>query len=159
MPETIKGLWRQRLRWSVGGTQAVIAATWKVFFGGRWRLSAIWLNYVASILWAYCIVVGLALWLVNATIIPLNAHLPFVSPIPGFWGAIISVTYLLQAVVSVSLDARFERGVHRSLFWIVWYPLAFWLIQAFTATAALPKAILRPRGKGGTWTSPDRGIK
>ena len=27
MPETLKGLWRQRLRWSIGGTQAVLAAT------------------------------------------------------------------------------------------------------------------------------------
>src|SRR5436190_7734171 len=44
MPATIKGLWRQRLRWSIGGTQAVFGATWMVFFGGRWRLLAIWLN-------------------------------------------------------------------------------------------------------------------
>jgi biofilm PGA synthesis N-glycosyltransferase PgaC len=159
MPETIKGLWRQRLRWSIGGTQAVIAAARQVFFGGQWRMLAIWLNYATGILWAYCVLAGMMLWLVNATVIPLNAHLPFVSPIPGFWGAIISVTYLFQAVVSVALDNRFERGVHRSLFWIVWYPLAFWLIQAFTASAGLPKAIFRPRDRRGTWTSPDRGIK
>ena len=41
MPATIKGLWRQRLRWSIGGTQAVLGATRTVFFGGRWRLLAI----------------------------------------------------------------------------------------------------------------------
>ena len=159
MPETIKGLWRQRLRWSIGGTQAVIAATRQVFLGGRWRLLPIWLNYVAAILWSYCILVGLALWLVNATIFPLNARLPFVHPIPGFLGATISVTYFLQAIVSVCLDSRFERGVHRSLFWIIWYPLLFWFLQLFTASVALPKAIFRPRGKRGTWISPDRGIK
>ena len=86
MPETLKGLWRQRLRWSIGGTQAVLAATWQVFFGGRWRLLAIWLNYVVSILWAYCILGGMALWLVHVAIIPLHPELPIANPIPGFVG-------------------------------------------------------------------------
>ena len=135
----MKGLWRQRLRWSIGGTQAVLASTWQVFFGGSWRLVAIWLNYVVSILWAYAVVIGMVLWLVNVTIVPLHPALPFASPIPGFVGAVLAVTYLLQAVVSLALDARFERGVHRAIFWVVWYPLVFWMLQALTAAVAFPK--------------------
>ena len=69
------------------------------------------------------------------------------------------MTYLFQAVVSVALDARFERGVHRAIFWVVWYPLVFWVLQALTAAVALPKALLRRRGQAGTWISPDRGIR
>jgi biofilm PGA synthesis N-glycosyltransferase PgaC len=38
MPETLRGLWRQRLRWSVGGTQAVLASTRALFSGKRWRM-------------------------------------------------------------------------------------------------------------------------
>lgn len=64
-----------------------------------------------------------------------------------------------KAVVSVALDSRFERGVHRAVFWVVWYPLIFWILQALTAAVALPKALLRPRGLAGTWVSPDRGIR
>ena len=60
MPASLKASWRQRLRWSIGGTQAVLGATWMVIFGGRWRLLAIWLNYAVSILWAYCILGGMA---------------------------------------------------------------------------------------------------
>jgi biofilm PGA synthesis N-glycosyltransferase PgaC len=159
MPATIKGLWRQRLRWSIGGTQAVLGATWMVFFGGRWRLLAIWLNYIVSILWAYCILGGMALWLLHVAIIPLNPERAITSPIPGFVGALLSVTYLFQAAVSVALDSRFERGVHRAIFWVVWYPLVFWILQALTAAVALPKALLRRRGEAGTWISPDRGIR
>jgi len=35
MPETLRGLWRQRLRWSVGGTQAVLDSTRALFSGKR----------------------------------------------------------------------------------------------------------------------------
>lgn len=159
MPETLKGLWRQRLRWSIGGTQAVIAATRQVFLGGRWQHIALWLNYAASIVWSYCIIIGMALWLVHAVIIPLHPEVPIANPIPGFWGALISITYLTQAVVAVALDGRFERGVHRAIFWVVWYPLVYWMLQAATAAAALPKALMRPAGKSGTWASPDRGLR
>ena len=67
------------------------------------------------------------------------------------------MTYFCQATVSVLLDGRFERGMYRSLFWVVWFPLIFWLLQAYTAVVGLPKAIFR-RGAQGTWISPDRGI-
>ena len=94
-----------------------------------------------------------------SAIIPLHPDLPMASPIPGLVGALLTVTYLCQAAVSVALDSRFERGVNRALFWVVWYPLIFWILQALTAAAALPKALLRPRGLAGTWVSPDRGIQ
>ena len=97
MPETVKGLWRQRLRWSIGGTQAVLAATWQVFFGGSWRLIALWLNYVVSILWAYCI---LSAWRSGSCMsrsFRCTPEFPIANPIPGFVGALLAVTYLLQA--------------------------------------------------------------
>jgi poly-beta-1,6-N-acetyl-D-glucosamine synthase len=49
----LRGLWRQRLRWSVGGTKAVLDSTRALFSGKRWRLLPIWINYLVSILWAY----------------------------------------------------------------------------------------------------------
>jgi hypothetical protein len=46
------------------------------------------------------------------------------------------------------------------IFWQAWYPLFFWMLQAFTAAAGVPRAIkrmyLRPPG---TWVSPDRGVR
>ena len=72
----------------------------------------------------------------------------------------LTATYLLQATVSLTLDRRFERGTFRVIFWQAWYPLFFWMLQAFTAVAGVPRAIrrmyLRP---SGTWVSPDRGVR
>jgi biofilm PGA synthesis N-glycosyltransferase PgaC len=85
---------------------------------------------------------------------------PFgISPLPSWWGSALALTYLVQAVVSVSIDTRFEKGIAGSIFWIIWYPLVFWVLQAATAIAGLPRALVRSRHARGTWVSPDRGIR
>jgi biofilm PGA synthesis N-glycosyltransferase PgaC len=46
------------------------------------------------------------------------------------------------------------------IFWQPWYPLFFWLLQALTAIAGVPRAILRlMQTSTGTWVSPDRGVR
>jgi biofilm PGA synthesis N-glycosyltransferase PgaC len=160
MPETLKGLWRQRLRWAIGGTQAVIASSYFVFFGGGSRMMIIWINYVVSIAWAFAVIIGAA---VTIIIVPLQVlgwtNFPIYSPFAQWPGVFIAITYFLQAIVALSLDARFERGMLKSIFWIVWYPLVFWVLQALTAFVALFKALARGKKQAGTWISPDRGIR
>jgi hypothetical protein len=46
----------------------------------------------------------------------------------------------------------------QSMFWVIWYPLAFWLISATTTVVGLPLA-LKPRRERTTWVSPDRGLR
>ena len=60
MPETLGGLWRQRLRWSEGGTQTVLRLTPQMFHRRLWRLWIVWFNYMLSVLWAYAMLAGLA---------------------------------------------------------------------------------------------------
>jgi biofilm PGA synthesis N-glycosyltransferase PgaC len=158
MPETLRGLWRQRLRWSEGGTQTVLLSTGPMFRTGAWRLFPVWFNYMVSIAWSYAMILGFALWLASS--LAPAAGQPFgVAPLPSWWGSVLALTYLVQAVVSVSVDERFEKGVAGSIFWIIWYPLAFWILQAASAAVGFPRAILRPRHARGTWISPDRGIR
>lgn len=71
----------------------------------------------------------------------------------------LALTYLLQSAVSVAVDSRFEKGLGKSLFWVIWYPLAFWLLQTFTAVLGAPRAMLRSKTQRGTWISPDRGVR
>jgi len=164
MPETLRGLWRQRLRWAEGGTSTMI----KVFPAlwtppSRWRLIPVWMNYVVAIAWSYTIVAALVARAVHEVAGALGHALPWAwsgfSPIPQVWGAVLGLTYLLQAVLSMAIDERFERGLLRTLFWIVWYPLVFWTLQAATAIVGLPRALLRGRPERATWTSPDRGLR
>ena len=65
----------------------------------------------------------------------------------------------MQALVSHLLERRFEPDMLRSLFWMIWYPLAFWMVNTVTTVVALPRALMRPRNSRTTWVSPDRGFR
>ena len=55
------------------------------------------------------------------------------------------------------VERRYEPNMLRGLFWIIWYPFAFWLLSTLTTVAALPRVLVRPRRS--TWESPDRGLR
>jgi poly-beta-1,6-N-acetyl-D-glucosamine synthase len=156
MPETLRGLWRQRLRWAEGGAQTILGLTGEMFTRRSWGLLATWLNYVVSIVWAYAML-GALLWWIGTLALGLPSA--GVSPLPGNGGLLLALVYLIQAATSVALDRRFEEGLGTSLFWIVWYPLAFWAIQTATAIVGFPRALRRPMHARGTWVSPDRGFR
>lgn len=80
------------------------------------------------------------------------------SMIPGWPGAVLGMTCLLQFAVSLKIDGRYEQGLGRGYYWMVWYPLVFWTINLFTSIVGLPKALLKRRGTRAIWVSPDRGV-
>jgi biofilm PGA synthesis N-glycosyltransferase PgaC len=156
MPETLRGLWRQRLRWAEGGAQTVVGLTRAMLARHAWHLLPTWLNYVVSMAWAYAMLVLLLFWLFAIAVgLPTRG----VSVLPGNAGLLLSLVYFLQAATSAWLDRRFEKRLGGSLFWMVWYPIAFWIMQAATAVAGLPRALRRPGEARGTWVSPDRGFR
>ena len=159
MPETLRGLWRQRLRWAEGGMQSVLAATGPMLRRRVWRLLPIWTNFMVSVAWSYAMLIGLTAWAVSSLFPDLTGGPLGFGPGPRWWGIVLALTYILQCVVSVALDYRFERGLLRSLFWVIWYPLGFWLLHAVTAAAGAPRAMLRRKSTRGTWVSPDRGVR
>ena len=112
MPETLRGLWTQRLRWSEGGTQTTLMATRRMLHWRYWRCWLVWLNYVLGVLWSYVILLAIGFWLLSW--IAWTAHLvhnigyPGLSLLPAWWGAILTVTYLIQTLVSLMLDRRYE---------------------------------------------------
>ena len=159
MPETIKGLWRQRLRWAEGGMQSVLAATPVMIRRRSWRLLPVWGNFMVSVVWAYAMVLGLSLWVVSNLFPEFTGGGLGFSAWPQWWGTVLALTYLLQSLVSVAVDSRFEKGLARSMFWIIWYPLVFWLLQTGTAALGSPRALARKKSSRGTWISPDRGVR
>ncbi|HHP7914397.1 TPA: poly-beta-1,6 N-acetyl-D-glucosamine synthase, partial [Acinetobacter baumannii] len=44
-------------------------------------------------------------------------------------------------------------------FWMIWYPLVFWLITISATIVAFPKVLRRGDEKRARWVSPDRGIR
>jgi len=157
-PETLLGLWRQRLRWSEGGSGVALRAFTTLFRRPGYRMWPIWLNWLISVLWAYAILVMLLAWAVGGLQIGHFLKLEGFGFFPGQAGMLLAVHYLMQALVATMLDRKYEHGIMRTIFWVVWYPLVFWILQAATAVVGLPLALFRRKGRG-VWTSPDRGFR
>ena len=151
VPETIKGLWRQRKRWAEGGLE-VVFRHWDIFKSWRRRrMTPIYLEQVASFFWSVC-------WLFLTVLL-------VVSEIRGehiYTGLIwksqfLSFVCLLQFVVAMLLESKYDKDILKSTWSVIWYPILYWYINVFITLSALFKTIF-PRKKLATWKSPDRGI-
>lgn len=160
MPETLRGLWNQRVRWSEGGSQAAISAT-KAIFRSRpftWSLLLIWSNFFVSTLWAFCIVIWFTLLNVNQ-FLEGDVFTIYQNFLPHWWGIILASTYLFQSLVGLALDRPYDRTSLKSFGWIIWYPLLYWCLQTCSCVVGFTKALFRPAKIKGTWVSPDRGVR
>ncbi|WP_343595799.1 poly-beta-1,6-N-acetyl-D-glucosamine synthase [Acinetobacter sp.] len=159
MPETLKGLWKQRLRWAQGGIEVLREYIPKAM---KWRLRRMWpvvFESFVSAIWAYIIVLIFILFFVGL-IFPIPQDLRIHTLLPEWHGAILGVTCLIQFFISLWIDKRYDGSKQfiRNYFWVIWYPLFFWLVTIFTTVAAVPKALFQPK-KRARWVSPDRGFR
>lgn len=158
VPETLKGLWRQRMRWSQGGVE-VLKKHKDIWL--QWRQRRLWPVYLestVSVIWAYCFWGMVFLWLGTA-IFDLHGGLRPSAPLPPKWtGSILALTCILQFAVSLYVDRSYEKKMFRYLFWVIWYPFMYWMISSFTVIFATPKALFKRKGKRAVWKSPDRGL-
>ena len=127
---------------------------------GRWRSRRMWMVFVEywlSVIWSFVLAAIVVLWLAGKFVaLPENLQVP--SLVPGWHGVVLASTCLLQFFVSLLIDSRYEKRLLRHFFWMVWYPLAYWLINVFTTVVAVPKTLFN-RKRVGTWVSPDRGLR
>jgi biofilm PGA synthesis N-glycosyltransferase PgaC len=157
MPETLRGLWKQRLRWAMGGVQVICKYS---YIFGKWRMRLMWLiycEYITSVLWAYSIGLLLLLWIAGLFIeMPPQWQITLV---PGWHGVLIGSTCLLQFLLSMCLDYRYDQRLFRQSYWMIWYPFAYWMVIMCTTVCSVPMVLLRKRGKRAVWESPDRGLR
>ena len=159
MPETLRGLWNQRLRWAEGGAQMMVDFFWPMVRGKAPSLLPTYLNNLLSVVWSYVMLFSLCVGILWAVGLAPPAVLPGFQLVPEWWGLTLTITYLAQALVSHLVERRYEKDILKSLFWIIWYPLAFWMLSTATSVVALPRALFRPRKERTTWISPDRGLR
>jgi len=159
MPETIGGLWRQRLRWAQGGAEVFLKNLRSIWVWRNRRLWPLLLEYCMSVFWAFTFAVSILLWAVGK-FVPLPESLHIAALIPsGFAGMVLCMTCLVQFIVSILIDHRYEPKLAFSLYWVIWYPLAYWMLSLLTTLVSFCKVMLRRRQTRATWVSPDRGIK
>ncbi|MGM0877114.1 MAG: poly-beta-1,6-N-acetyl-D-glucosamine synthase [Bacillota bacterium] len=155
VPESIKGIWKQRLRWTQGGIEVVLRHK-DIFLDWRQRrLYPVYIEQVLSILWAIS-------WFIF-TIMAIYQLIFFQNVIPPtIWiGNYLSLICLLQFLIALYIERHYEKEILNYLLWAIWYPLLYWHINALLVIVSLPKAfnILRKtKNKYATWESPDRGL-
>lgn len=153
VPETLSGIWKQRVRWAQGG-QEVVIRHWDVLFS--WKQRRIWIIYLEqwiSTLWAFC-------WLFVTVMLLITAD-SFSDVL--IWLTLTSFALVLismiQLFIALIIDSRYNP-VLKYYFWAAWYPSLYWMVNTGVVMAAVPRAI-KSRWKGGyaVWSSPDRGLK
>jgi biofilm PGA synthesis N-glycosyltransferase PgaC len=159
MPETLSGLWKQRLRWAMGGAQ-VLLKNFNVFaHPSQNHMWPLLLEMCVSVFWSYLMLLLVILWLAGL-VLPHGLLPTLGSPlIPQGTGIILGATCLLQFALSKWLDSRYDQGLGKNYYWMIWYPFVFWIINIASTIMAYPKVLLRSEGKRARWISPDRGIR
>ncbi|HWK70193.1 MAG TPA: poly-beta-1,6-N-acetyl-D-glucosamine synthase [Burkholderiaceae bacterium] len=159
MPETLRGLWKQRLRWAQGGAEVFLKNLTTIW---NWKYRRLWplmFEFCLSTGWAFAFALSIALWVLgHIVVLPPNIQVSILMP-PSFTGMVLAMVCLTQFLVSVLIDRRYEPKLAHALYWIIWYPFAYWIINLFTTLFSFPKVMLRIRRQRARWTSPDRGIK
>lgn len=150
VPLSYRGLWRQRLRWARGLAQVLhkhadVMSTWK-----SRRLWPVYVESSLSILWSVCFVFLASLWTLSYSVglPPIGA-----SPIPNLWGMSIATLCLLQLLIGVLIDRRYDPGVTRFLPYAVWYPIIYWAFLALTTVVALPHLFRKPARQAVRWST------
>ncbi|MBP2653930.1 MAG: Poly-beta,6 N-acetyl-D-glucosamine synthase PgaC/IcaA [Firmicutes bacterium] len=157
VPETLRGLWRQRVRWAQGGVEVIkrhndIWKSWK-----QRRLWPVYIEYVLSILWSYSYVVFGLFLLLLSFFIPVDTAMVKVYP-PAWKGSMLAAVFLAQAFIGLAIDRQYEKKIVWYHFWVVWYPFLYWIITAMAAVWATPTALFKKMGAPAVWKSPDRGL-
>lgn len=158
MPETLRGLWRQRLRWAQGGAEVLMRQAQQLMNWPTRRMWGVLAEYLLSVIWSYTVTILIALWALGHLV---DIPPPYrVNPlIPRWHGVVLGMVCLMQFAVSHWIDRRYEPKVWRNYFWMIWYPLAYWMINLTTTVVGLPKALLHSHRGRATWVSPDRGLR
>ena len=151
VPETIKGLWRQRKRWAEGGLEVIfrhfdIFRSWR-----RRRLVPIYIEQVCSFFWSVC-------WLILTLILLIMEFMGKAVFTEYLWKSqFLSFVCLFQFIVAIWLESHYDKQILKSAWSVIWYPLVYWYVNVFITLSALFKTLL-PKKKLATWKSPDRGI-
>ncbi len=152
VPETVKGLFKQRKRWSVGGMEILrrhhnVFTSWKLR-----RMVMVYVEQVITIIWALCWLLMLILLILGLIFADYWAALPYI------WKSLfLSVVCLIQFFVAMALDSRYDKHLFKNAVTAIWYPFLYWYINAIIVICALPSLFVK-RKKKATWDSPDRGL-
>jgi len=160
MPETLVGLWKQRSRWAQGGVEVLLR-----YFRDMWHWRSInmwplYLESVVSLIWSFLVLFTFFLLPFDFFLETQRERLEDLSP--SWTSMLLSVTCLIQFGISLWIDSRYEKksgALARHYYWMIWYPIVYWLINVGTSDNGFFKAVLKKRGQRAVWVTVDRGLR
>ena len=159
MPETLRGLWKQRLRWAQGGAEVFFKNIFRIWKWDDHRMWMLVVDFCLSCMWAYSYLLSIILWTIGKFLpMPEGLNVPMIWP-PVYWGLVLATVSLLQFVVAMVIESRYDHKLLRSLGWTIWYPLFFWGLAFFTTLCGVPRAIFKGGSKRAQWGASDRGFR
>lgn len=156
VPETVGGLWKQRIRWAQGGQEVLIRDFKKALKSFNPAFYMLLFEQIFSLIWIH-IVIGLLIFtLIKANFLDIS-YLKYQFSIIVISAFILTFINIIQFTIALILDSKYEKINIITLIFLSWYPTIYWIVNALVAIFALPKAIKRKKGEFATWISPDRG--
>ncbi len=155
VPETLGGLWRQRLRWAQGGSEVILKYFKDIFHWQSRRMWGIYAEYILSLIWSYSVILVGIIIVVSFL---RGGSMDEFAFTPSIYGTVLGTTFLLQFFISLMIDSRYEKGLSKFYYWIIWYPFFFWIVSALSTSVGFVRALVKKKTTQARWHSPDRGI-
>ncbi|MCB1019115.1 MAG: glycosyltransferase [Bryobacterales bacterium] len=140
VPEDIKMLWKQRIRWALGLGQALKRHRHILWTPRLYRMLPVYVESFLSVLWAWVFVAITALWIFAAFA---GVWLDGGSLIPNWFGAMIGAACLLQLLTGVLIDSRYEPAILREYPFAIFYPLAYWMMMSLSSAIYSSKGFIQ----------------
>ena len=156
VPETIPGLWKQRLRWAQGGQEVVIRDLKKGLKSFNLAMYFLIFEQIFSLIWVYSILLVLIFNIINANLLDYY-FLKYKLSLLVLSALILTFLNVVQFTIALIADSKYEKINIFTIVYLSWYSTIYWIINALVSILAFPKAIKRKKGEFATWTSPDRG--
>lgn len=152
-PSTIREYWKQRKRWAMGGWH-LLRTHKDIFTSIKYRyLYLTYTEFVLSFLWSFLFVLGTLFWIVSSLF--MSNPIGF-SPIPTWYGAIISIMCVIQMAVALFINHKYDSELYKAFFWVPWYTLFLFAFGALTVIWSAPKGLFGSLEQAGKWESPKR---
>ncbi|EFX92344.1 N-glycosyltransferase [Actinobacillus ureae] len=120
VPETIKGLFNQRLRWAQGGAETMMKYFPKIWHLKNRRLWPMFAEYIITAIWAISLVSAMIASVYQFAADGNVSFINWASLKPSM--AILFIAFFAQLSISLYIDNRYERGVVKYAFSCIWYP-------------------------------------
>jgi biofilm PGA synthesis N-glycosyltransferase PgaC len=153
-PETLKLLWKQRVRWVRGLAQVLRRHATAAAAPANWRLWPVLVMSTLSIVWAHLIVVMTLVLLIAA---PFESEPLGIASFLAIFAAITVLAGILQALLGVWLDRKVDPKLAKQIPWVAWYPLCYWVLCVLlVCRGTIPGLVRRP--KLSVWQIPREAL-